>query len=50
MRRALELACRGIAEAIARKLNLPVRFLGVGEKLFDLLEFSAEAFVDSLLG
>jgi fused signal recognition particle receptor len=40
----------GVAVAIARELNLPVRFVGVGEKMGDLLEFSPEAFVDSLLG
>src|SRR5215472_16834263 len=40
----------GIAVAIARELNLPVRFAGVGEKMTDLLEFSPEAFVDGLLG
>jgi fused signal recognition particle receptor len=40
----------GIAVAIARELDLPVRFVGVGEKMSDLLEFSPENFVDSLLG
>jgi fused signal recognition particle receptor len=40
----------GIAVAIARELNLPVRFVGVGEKMEDLLEFDAGAFVDALLG
>jgi len=40
----------GIAVAIARELNLPVRFVGVGEKMTDLLEFDPTAFVDSLLG
>jgi fused signal recognition particle receptor len=40
----------GIAVAIAQELNLPVRFVGVGEKMTDLLEFSPETFVDSLLG
>lgn len=40
----------GIAVAIARELNLPVRFVGIGEKMSDLLEFSADAFVDGLLG
>ena len=40
----------GIAVAIARELSLPVRFVGVGEKMDDLLEFSPAAFVDSLLG
>jgi fused signal recognition particle receptor len=40
----------GIAVAIARELDLPVRFVGVGEKMDDLLEFDARAFVDSLVG
>jgi fused signal recognition particle receptor len=39
----------GIAVAIARELSLPVRFVGVGEKMTDLLEFSPTEFVDSLL-
>jgi len=39
----------GIAVAIARELNLPVRFVGVGEKMSDLLEFSPVEFVESLL-
>jgi len=40
----------GIAVAIARELNLPVRFVGVGEQMGDLLEFSAKEFVESLVG
>ena len=40
----------GIAIAIARELNLPVRYVGVGEKISDLLEFSPEGFIDSMLG
>jgi fused signal recognition particle receptor len=40
----------GIAVAIARELNLPVRYVGIGEQMSDLLVFSPEAFVDSLLG
>ncbi len=40
----------GIAVAIAREMKLPVRFVGIGEKLEDLLPFDSEAFVDSLLG
>jgi fused signal recognition particle receptor len=40
----------GIAVAIARELNLPVRFVGIGEQMSDLLEFSPQAFVDALLG
>ncbi len=39
----------GIVVAIARELRLPVRYVGVGEKLDDLLPFDSEAFVDSLL-
>ena len=39
----------GIAVAIARELNLPVRYVGVGEKIGDLLEFDAAAFAESLL-
>jgi len=39
----------GIAVAIAKEMNLPVRFVGVGEQMTDLLEFSPAAFVDSLL-
>jgi fused signal recognition particle receptor len=40
----------GIAVAIARELNLPVRFAGVGEQMSDLLEFSPTDFVNALLG
>ncbi|HWT65009.1 MAG TPA: signal recognition particle-docking protein FtsY [Terracidiphilus sp.] len=40
----------GIAVAIARELKLPVRFVGVGEQMGDLLEFDPAAFVDALLG
>jgi fused signal recognition particle receptor len=40
----------GIAVAIARELGLPVRFVGVGEQMSDLLEFSPSDFVDALLG
>jgi fused signal recognition particle receptor len=39
----------GIAIAIARELKLPVRYIGVGEKIDDLLPFDSDAFVDSLL-
>jgi fused signal recognition particle receptor len=39
----------GIAVAIAREMNLPVRFVGVGEKMNDLLEFSPAEFVNALL-
>ena len=40
----------GIAIAIARELGLPVRYVGVGEKIEDLLPFDSEAFAESLLG
>ncbi len=39
----------GIAVAIAREMKLPVRFVGIGEALEDLLPFDSGAFVDSLL-
>jgi len=38
----------GIVVAIARELNLPIRYVGVGEKVDDLLPFDSEAFVESL--
>lgn len=38
----------GIAIAIARELNLPIRYVGVGEKLEDLLPFDPEAYIQSL--
>jgi fused signal recognition particle receptor len=39
----------GIAVAIARELNLPVRFVGVGEQMNDLLEFMPGMFVNALI-
>jgi fused signal recognition particle receptor len=38
----------GVVIAIARELGLPVRYVGVGEKVDDLLRFVPEDFVDSL--
>jgi fused signal recognition particle receptor len=38
----------GIVFAIARELNLPIRFVGTGEKIGDLAEFDARAFVKAL--
>jgi fused signal recognition particle receptor len=38
----------GVVTAIAKELKIPIRFVGVGEKLDDLVEFSAEDFVESL--
>jgi fused signal recognition particle receptor len=39
----------GIAVAIARQLNLPIRFIGVGEGIEDLRPFSSYEFVEALL-
>jgi len=39
----------GVVVAIAREMGLPVRFVGVGEKMEDVLPFDADGFVDSLL-
>jgi len=39
----------GIVIAIAHELGLPVRFVGIGEKLEDIIPFDASSFVDSLL-
>jgi fused signal recognition particle receptor len=38
----------GVVVAIARELNLPIRFIGVGEKIEDLLPFEPDKFVASL--
>jgi fused signal recognition particle receptor len=38
----------GIVVAISKELGLPVRYVGVGEKVGDLLPFKAEDFVNSL--
>lgn len=38
----------GIVVAISKELGLPVRYVGVGEKIGDLLPFNAEDFVNSL--
>jgi fused signal recognition particle receptor len=40
----------GVLLAIARRLALPVRFIGVGEAIDDLLPFDARAYVDALVG
>jgi fused signal recognition particle receptor len=39
----------GVIFAIAQKMKLPIRFIGVGEALEDLREFDAREFVDALL-
>jgi len=40
----------GILLAIARRMALPVRFIGVGEAAEDLVPFDAEAFAQALIG
>lgn len=39
----------GIVLAIATELGLPVKYVGVGEKMEDILPFDSEAFVDSMV-
>ncbi len=39
----------GIVFALANKLGLPIRFIGVGEAIDDLREFEAEAYVAAML-
>ena len=40
----------GIVVAIARKLALPIRFIGIGEQAEDFGEFDAAAFASALIG
>ncbi|MBR6709873.1 MAG: signal recognition particle-docking protein FtsY, partial [Clostridia bacterium] len=40
----------GIVFAIAQELALPVKFIGVGEQVDDLMPFEAQSFVEALLG
>jgi len=40
----------GVVIGVAHALSLPVRFVGLGERAEDLREFSAEPFVEALLG
>lgn len=39
----------GILFALAERLKLPIRYIGIGERVEDLAPFDAEAFVDALL-
>ncbi|MGY4677917.1 signal recognition particle-docking protein FtsY [Pasteurella sp. P03HT] len=38
----------GVIFAIADQFNLPIRYIGVGEKIEDLREFNSEEFIDAL--
>lgn len=39
----------GILVSIVKELDIPVRYIGVGEKVEDLLEFDPEAFLDTII-
>ena len=39
----------GIVFSLADQLNIPIRFIGVGEKIEDLRPFNAAEFIDALL-
>lgn len=39
----------GIVLAIATELGLPVKYVGVGERMEDILPFDSGAFVDSMV-
>jgi fused signal recognition particle receptor len=38
----------GIVVAISRELGLPIRFVGTGEKIDDLVPFDAQTYANSL--
>ena len=38
----------GIAIAIQSEMNIPVKYIGIGEQIDDLQKFDADAFVDAL--
>ncbi len=38
----------GIVFPIVKDLNVPIKYIGVGEKIDDLQEFDAEMFVDAI--
>jgi fused signal recognition particle receptor len=40
----------GVAIAVEQDLGIPVKYIGVGESVEDLIPFHPEAFVDALLG
>lgn len=40
----------GVAVAVVRELGVPIRYVGVGESLEDLMAFDAGAFAEGLLG
>ena len=38
----------GVVVAVRQAMNLPVKFVGIGEGIDDLQPFDADAFVDSI--
>lgn len=40
----------GVAVGLAQELKIPIRWIGIGEKVTDLRPFSSQEFVDSILG
>ncbi len=40
----------GVALGIFREMGIPIRYIGVGEGMEDLVDFSAEEYVEGLLG
>jgi fused signal recognition particle receptor len=40
----------GVAVAVVRELGVPIRYVGVGESVEDLLPFDADAFAEGLIG
>jgi len=38
----------GVVFAIARELKIPVKLIGIGEKMEDLRDFDADMFVEAL--
>jgi len=38
----------GIAVAIVAELNIPIRYVGIGEGIEDLIPFSPDEYVDAL--
>jgi len=38
----------GVIFALARKIGVPIRFIGVGEGIDDLQDFDAGLFIDAL--
>ncbi|HZK02243.1 MAG TPA: signal recognition particle-docking protein FtsY [Anaerovoracaceae bacterium] len=40
----------GVVVGISRELNIPVKFIGIGERMEDLQEFNPETFIAAILG